>query len=514
MRTLKTLRTCHKPVPLNLSLRWSFLVVGLAVLISCLVAPNCRADWPQFRGQNSSGIGTGSPPIVFSPGQNQLWKIDVGAGHSSPCIAGPHLFLTSYDEAQKKLAVICLEKSSGKLCWKNEIQVEQFEKGHPSFNPASSTPTSDGERVVAYFGSYGLVCYDVSGKLIWELKMPVAKSFGGNATSPAIIGSQVILYRGNYVDHFLLAVDKMTGKEQWRVAQDEEFSGEMACTACPIVAEDQVIVHAARSIQAYQLESGRKVWEMKCATTGTSTPVLVGDEVLVAAWNKLGEPSLRPEFPSFKKLLADHDSNSDGSISRKELPDLWIFHRPDGMEAPMNGAKIRFERADQNKDAKLSADEWRRQLKGIEKFRANYQTHGILAIPLKSDGMLGVDQIRTLETQGISEGPSPVSDGKYLYFVKNGGVLSCLEIATGKRVYRKRTGGKGTHYASPLIAGGRIYCTAGDGKISVISTGVNPEVLAINDMEEDVFATPAIVDGVIYVRTHSSLCAFGEEVTK
>ena len=180
----------------------------------------------------------------------------------------------------------------------------------------------------------------------------------------------------------------------------------------------------------------------------------------------------------------------------------------------MNGAKIRFERADQNKDAKLSADEWRRQLKGIEKFRANYQTHGILAIPLKSDGMLGVDQIRTLETQGISEVPSPVSDGKYLYFVKNGGVLSCLEIATGKRVYRKRTGGKGTHYASPLIAGGRIYCTAGDGKISVISTGVNPEVLAINDMEEDVFATPAIVDGVIYVRTHSSLCAFGEEVTK
>ena len=128
--------------------------------------------------------------------------------------------------------------------------------------------------------------------------------------------------------------------------------------------------------------------------------------------------------------------------------------------------------------------------------------------------MLGVDQIRTLETQGISEVPSPVSDGKYLYFVKNGGVLSCLEIATGKRVYRKRTGGKGTHYASPLIAGGRIYSTAGDGKISVISTGVNPEVLAINDMEEDVFATPAIVDGVIYVRTHSSLCAFGEEVTK
>ncbi|MGI9496944.1 MAG: PQQ-binding-like beta-propeller repeat protein [Mariniblastus sp.] len=491
-----------------------FRFIPLLVCAVCSLIQECHADWPQFRGLNSAGIGSGLPPVEFSADQNRLWKVDVGAGHSSPCIVGPHLFVTSYDEPKKTLEVICLEKTSGKLVWKNEIQVKQFEKGHPSFNPASSTPTSDGERVVAYFGSYGLVCYDVTGKLVWEIKMPVTKSFGGNATSPAIVGDRVILYRGNYVDHFLLAVNKRTGEEDWRVAQEEEFTGEMACTACPIVAGDQVIIHSARSIQAYQLKNGSKAWEMKCATTGTSTPVLVGEEVLVAAWNKMGEPSLRPEFPSFDKLLVEHDRNDDGFINRGEFPELWIFHRPEGMEAPMNGAKIRFDRADQNKDSKLSANEWSRQLKGIEKFRENYQTHGILAIPLKSEGMLGVDQIRTLETQGISEVPSPVSDGKYLYFVKNGGVLSGLEIATGKRVYRKRTGGKGTHYASPLIAGDRIYCTAGDGKISVISTGANPEVLAINDLKEDVFATPAIVDGVIYVRTHSALFAFGEEVER
>lgn len=493
------------------------VAVRCIALLVCIISfrhHKSHADWPQFRGLNSSGIGSGSPPIKFSADQNQRWKVEVGAGHSSPCIVGPYLFVTSYDEARKILAVTCLEKASGKLAWKNEIQVKQFEKGHPSFNPASSTPTSDGERVVAYFGSYGLVCYDVTGKLMWEIKMPMTKSFGGNATSPAIVGDRVILYRGNYVDHFLLAVNKRTGKEEWRVAQEEEFTGEMACTSCPIIAGDQVIIHSARSIQAYQLDSGTKAWEMKCATTGTSTPVLVGDEVLVAAWNKMGEPSLRPEFPSFEKLLGEHDRNADGFINRGEFPDLWIFHRPDGMEAPMNGAKIRFDRADQNKDSKLSANEWSRQLKGIEKFRANYQTHGILAIPLKSEGMLGVDQVRTLETQGISEVPSPISDGKYLYFVKNGGILSCLEIATGKRVYRKRTGGKGTHYASPLIADDRIYCTAGEGKISVISTGEDPEILAVNDMKEEVFATPAIVDGIIYVRTHSALFAFGEEVEK
>jgi hypothetical protein len=323
--------------------------IPLLVCAVCFLAQECRADWPQFRGLNSAGIGTGFPPLEFSTDHNHRWKVDVGAGHSSPCIVGPHLFVTSYDETQKTLAVICLKKTSGKLVWKNEIQVKQFEKGHPSFNPASSTPTSDGKRVVAYFGSYGLVCYDVTGKLAWEIKMPMTKSFGGNATSPAIVGNRVILYRGNYVDHFLLAVNKRTGEEEWRVVQEEEFTGEMACTACPIVAGDQVIIHSARSIQAYQLNDGGKAWEMKCATTGTSTPVLVGEEVLVAAWNKMGEPSLRPEFPSFEKLLVEHDANGDSFIGRGEFPELWIFHRPDGMEAPMNGAKIRFDRADQTK---------------------------------------------------------------------------------------------------------------------------------------------------------------------
>jgi hypothetical protein len=73
-----------------------------------------------------------------------------------------------------------------------------------------------------------------------------------------------------------------------------------------------------------------------------------------------------------------------------------------------------------------------------------------------------------------------------------------------------RTGGRGTHYASPLIAGGRIYTVAGDGRISVLTLGANPKILATNDMQDHVYATPAIVDGTIYVRTHAALFAFRE----
>lgn len=120
------------------------------------------------------------------------------------------------------------------------------------------------------------------------------------------------------------------------------------------------------------------------------------------------------------------------------------------------------------------------------------------------------DKIRTLETQGIPEVRSPLCDGKRVYFVKNGGVLTCLDLETGRNIYRTRTGGRGTHYASPLMAAGKLYSSAGDGTISVMSLGDNPEILATNDMGEGVYATPAIVDGTIYVRTHTALFAFGD----
>ena len=486
-------------------------IVVFFLAASMLVVNVAIADWPQFRGLNSAGVAAGpSPPIEFGPGKNQLWQVPMASGHSSPCVVGDAIVMTTYEEKRKKLAVVCIERSSGQTRWQRDVPTHQIEKGHPSFNPASSTPACDGRRVVAYFGSFGLICFDMSGQKLWEFKMPLAKSFAGNATSPAIVGDRVILYRGNYIDHFLLAVDKKSGKELWRVPQDEPFTGEMACTACPIVAGDRLIVHTARSLQAFDISTGRQIWVAKCATTATSTPVLAGDDVIVAAWNKMGEPSLRPAFPTFKRLIAEHDKNDDNRINRDELPTLWIFHRPDGAEAPMNGGTVRFDQADKNRDRGISADEWAATVRELERFRAGYDTHGMLAIRIDSEGLVGADKIRTLETQGIPEVPSPLYDGNHIYFVKNGGILTCLDVKTGRRVYRMRTGGRGTHYASPLIADGKIYTIAGDGRISVLTLGANPEILATNDMQEGVYATPAIVDGTFYVRTHSALFAFRE----
>ena len=488
------------------------IVCAVFVLLSAVRIAGAGAgdEWSQFRGPNSSGVaGPASVPVEFGPGHNALWQVAAGPGHS-PCLFKSSIFLTTFDRANNTVSVVSRNVETGALNWQTDFSVRRFEKGHPSFNPASSSPACDGDLVVAYFGSYGLVCLEHDGRVRWEKKLPLTKSFGGNATSPIIAGDRVILYRGNYVDHYLVAYDASSGDELWRVPQSETFTGEMACTACPIVVDEKLIVHSARSVQAFHVSSGELIWSVKCATTATSTPVLVGNEVIVAAWNKMGEPALRPKFPDFAALLQDRDQNSDGFISRKEFPVLWIFHRPEGAEAPMNGGTVRFDRADRNQDGQLDAAEWSRQVASLEKYRAGYNQHGLLAIPLDASGPLSKDSVRTLATQSIPEVPSPVSDGTYVYLVKNGGVLTCLDVKTGRRVYRIRTRGRGTHYASPFIADGKLFTISGAGKISVLSLGPDPQTLATNDMQEDVYASPAVANGVIFVRTHSKLYAFGE----
>lgn len=480
----------------------------IVFLATSATVSQVAADWPQFRGTNGAGIAAEAVPVEFGPGKNELWSIPLGAGHSSPCVVGDSIFLTTFDKETKHLNVLRIARKDGSVVWSRSISIDKIEKGHPSFNPASSTLACDGERVIAYFGSFGLICFDVDGEKQWEIKLPLTKSYAGNATSPAIIGDKVILYRGNHVDHFLLAVDKRTGAEVWKVPQDEPFHLELACTSYPIVSGNKLIVHTARSVQAFEIETGKRIWVTKCATTATSTPVLAGNEVIVAAWNKMGEPALRPEFPSFEELITKHDKDADKLISKDELPHMMIFHRPDGTEAPQNGAPLRFRNADKDQDGEITAEEWNQQLNGIEKFRAGYKTHGLLAIPIDSQGIIGTDKVRTLATQAIPEVPSPLVHDGIVYCVKNGGVLSCIEIATGKLLSKVRTKGKGTHYASPIIAGGKLYSTAGDGTISVLSLGAKPEVLAVNKVGDRTYATPAVSDGVLYVRTHGKLFAF------
>src|SRR5688500_4682857 len=150
-------------------------LIGITLLAVVVLSSSSRATeksrdlwWPQFRGPNSSGIGTGKPPVDVGPEKNVQWKTPVGAGLSFPIIWTDRIFLTEFEPAGQKFATLCIDRRTGKMLWRREVAVEKVEKVHRISSPAGSTPATDGQRVYVYFGSYGILCYELDGDLKWE----------------------------------------------------------------------------------------------------------------------------------------------------------------------------------------------------------------------------------------------------------------------------------------------------------------------------------------------------------
>src|SRR6266480_7630286 len=163
-------------------------------------AGHCANDalaWPQFRGPGGSGVADGQkPPVEFGPDKNVKWKVPVPGGLSSPIVAGDLLVLTAFDGG--KLYTIAYSRADGKEAWRTEAPAKSIEAFHKvEGSPAASTPATDGERIVSYFGSCGLYCYDLSGKELWRFEMPPAVTLAdfGTGVSPIIADGLVILDR-------------------------------------------------------------------------------------------------------------------------------------------------------------------------------------------------------------------------------------------------------------------------------------------------------------------------------
>ena len=487
------------------------IVVGLRLVTPVTAQESAAIAWPQFRGVNSSGVAddTHQAPVEFGPNENVRWSIEIPTGHSSPCVWNDHIFLTSFEPESSRLELWSIERASGKTRWRRTIPAKEIEKGHPVFNPASSTPATDGDRVVAYFGSSGLVCFDFDGNQQWAVSMPVARTYAGNAISPIIVQDKAILYRATYQDHYLLAVSVATGEEIWKHEFSSRFRTSASCTGTPVVWRDQVVLHSLDGVRSHALRDGKPVWWVYANTTATSTPVLGDRHVFVATWTQTGERSLLPEQPDFDSFLKENDKNGDEQLTADELPsDLAFFHRPEGRDAPQSSMPIRFGMLDRNRSGRIERQEWEDFRRSSEKQRAGIRQHGLLAVRLGGKGDVTESHVSILERQSIPEVPSPIYHDGRVYIVKNGGILTCLNASTGERLYRKRSGSPGTHYASPILGNHVLYIASGAGQIAVVDiSGETPEILAKNNFGEQIFATPAIIDNTLLVRTERRLYA-------
>jgi outer membrane protein assembly factor BamB len=430
--------------------RASWFILLAAGTLPCFAGPAAdggKAWWPQFRGPNSSGIGEGKPPVTFGPNENVLWKTAVGAGISSPIVWEERVFLTEFEPTPKQLSTLCIDRRTGQILWRRSVTPERIEKVHAISSPAAATPATDGERVYVYFGSYGLVCYDLDGNQKWEKRLPLPQNIYGAAASPIVAGEFLVLnHQGK--PPYLIALNRKDGSTVWKTDRKKTPFGWSTPVHWRHDGIDEIVVLGGdfqpnQRLMAYNLADGAERWWLAgLPPCGKSTPV-IGDGLL-------------------------------------------FFAAPD----------IILETAAEQKNPE-----------GAARFYAKNAAR-VTAVRPGGQGEIDQAHIAWSEKKGVPGVPSPLYYNGRLYTFKNEGLVFCRAAKTGELFYSGRLGASGYYYSSPVAADEKIYIASQEGVVVVLDGGDKLHILARNRLDGAILATPALADGNIYVRTENSLYAF------
>jgi outer membrane protein assembly factor BamB len=463
-------------------------VIPLVAATACLMA---AADWPQFRGPNAFGVSdTTGLPTEFGPDKNVIWRTALPPGHSSPVLSADRIFLTAFSEDQ--LYVITLERSTGKILWRRELPRMRKQKLHNSNSPASPSVATDGRNAYAFFTDFGLVSYGSDGEERWRVPLgPFDNPFGLGA-SPVLANGKVIQICDSETGSFAIAVDQKTGRTVWRVERPDMTRG----FSTPVLYQPkdgalQVLVAGTNRFVAYDVETGKEVWWVRGLTWQMKpTPIVAGDIAYVLGWAGGADQGNQAAIPSLAEILKLADANHDGKLSKQEL--AGSPYQKDVDDADLNG------------DGFLEEREW-------EKYRERRTlVNSVMAVRLGGAGDMTDKSILWRFYKSLPNVPSPLLYRNVLYLMKEGGILTALDPATGSVLKQGRLkGALDFYYSSPVGADGKIFTSSEDGHVSVIKAGADWEVLAVNDMNEPVYATPAPVDQQLYLRTRNTLYCFG-----
>jgi outer membrane protein assembly factor BamB len=318
----------------------------------------------------------------------------------------------------------------------------------------------------------------------------------GAATSPILAGNLVVLAQDQDQGSYLLAVRAETGQTAWRTERPEfrrSFSS-------PFVwhhedgAADEIVLPGSIWLRSYRVADGQELWSYTGTSRVANSTPTAGDGLLFnSSWNVGADPGDRIRLDPWEDFARANDRNQDGRLSREEVP-----------EGPV---RERFTQMDLNKDGFTTAEEWRLM---TEMF--NKAGNAVLAIRPGGGGDVTTTHLAWKSTRSLPYVCSPVYSHGRLYTVKNGGLASCYDAKTGRALYQdERLDSAGDYYASLVAASGRIYAASQKGVVTVWQAGDELKVLARNDLGEQVMATPAVVEGQMFVRTEKHLYCFGEK---
>ena len=392
------------------------------------------------------------PDDLSSPAV-QRWRTPLDSGHSTPVASGGRVFLTSFNGSQQQLATVAVDAQSGKVVWKQIAPAKKIEEYHrQTGSPAVCSPACDGERLYAFFGSCGLLCYDLDGKLLWQQTMGPFQDEYGAGSSPILFEDKIILLQDHDQKSFVTALDRRTGKQLWKTPRPDAIRSYSSPVPWTHNGHKELLVAGALELAAYDPANGEKLWWTPgLARIVIPEPVPSGDMVLMASWAPGGDAGKRIALDSWETALAKWDKNHDGKLARAEVDDPNVLER--------------FYRMDLDQTGNLDQKEWDRY---AEVFRR--AENALLAIkPSSAHGQLSAGDIVWKYTRGIPYVPTPLLDKGILWMVKDGGIVTKLDATTGKVLQEERLSGGGSYLASPVAGDGKVYFASEQGTITVVA---------------------------------------------
>lgn len=264
------------------------------------------ADWPAWRGPAGNGVcEEKNLPTRWSATDHVKWKVDLPEpGNSTPIVVAGKVFLTQAVGDQRLL--MCFDRQDGRLLWQKGVTSSEEESTHKTNPYCSSSPVSDGERVIVSFASDGLFCYDLEGTERWRrTDLGRQVHIWGAGTSPVIQGDLCLLNFGPGATTYLLAVNKRTGETLWRHDEDTGYNRPrreggnptfIGSWSTPVVARldgrDQVLMSWPRRLAAYDPASGKELWTCAGLNALVYTSPLVSPDGIVVAMGGYGGQSL------------------------------------------------------------------------------------------------------------------------------------------------------------------------------------------------------------------------------
>ena len=421
-----------------------WIVPVLLFALSPACAPT--SQWSRFRGPNGTGISDASTIPVQWTEDDYNWKVKLpGVGHSSPVLWKDRLYLVCSDQETAQISVLCLDTKDGSKVWGVDFPTKKH-RHHPDNSLASATPAVDDHGLVVSWSSpenLALIALDLDGNKLWQRDLGPYIGWHGSGQSPIIVDDLVVLSNDQedpkrvpqmYGDDptikaersFLIAVDRKTGEDRWKVDRITELSAYSTPCVRPLDngKTELVFSSTAHGLTGVDTATGRINWEINDVFDDrcVGSPALCGDLVIAGYGQGM-----------YGNLLV-------------------------AVEPPKPGSK--------------SAP---RRVYEIDK--------------------------------GIPLVPSPIVKNDRLFLWSDLGIVTSLVASTGEVVWRERV--DGDFYGSPICVNDRLYCVSKGGEVVVVSVSDEFQELARVPLGELCFTTPAVANGVMYLRTVSHLFSVG-----